>query len=71
MWGYSSAGSCLLYTSSVKENGLPGAGFGDDLTCQGGIDGGKPIPEVYDVIDLCIEKGIAYKADTLEELAAA
>lgn len=57
------------YFQSVKENGLPGAGFGDDLTCQGGIDGGKPIPEVYDVIDLCIEKGIAYKADTLEELA--
>lgn len=57
------------YFKSVQENGLPGAGFGDDLTCQGGIDGGKPIPEVYDVIDLCIEKGIAYKADTLEALA--
>lgn len=28
-----------------------------------------PIPEVYDVINLCIEKGIAYKADTLEDLA--
>lgn len=57
------------YFQSVKTQGLPGAGFGDDLTCQGGIDGGKPIPEVYDIIDLCVEKGIAYKADTLEELA--
>lgn len=59
------------YFQSVKTNGLPGAGFGDDLTAQGGIDGGKPIPEVYDIIDLCVAKGIAYKADTLEELAKA
>lgn len=57
------------YFQSVKENGLPGSGFGDDLTCQGGIDGGVAIPEVYDIIDLCVERGIAYKADTLEELA--
>ncbi len=56
------------FFQSVKTNGLP-VSFSDDLTCQGGIDGGKPIDEVYDVIDLCIEKGIAYKADTLEELA--
>lgn len=53
----------------MQTNGLPGTGFSDDLTCQGGIDGGKPIPELYDVVDLCIEKGIAYKADTIEELA--
>ena len=58
------------YFQSVKENGLPGNGFGDDLTCQGGIDGGKPIHNVYEVIDLCVEKGIAYKANSLEELAA-
>ena len=56
------------FFQSVKENGLP-VSFNDDLTCQGGIDAGRPIPEVYDIIDLCIEKGIAYKADTLEELA--
>ncbi|MEG0569864.1 MAG: FAD-binding protein [Erysipelotrichales bacterium] len=53
----------------MQANGLPGAGFSDDLTCQGGIDGGKPLPELFDVVDLCIEKGIAYKADTIEELA--
>lgn len=51
-----------------KENGFT-TSFNDDLTCQGGIDAGKPIPELFDVVDLCIEKGIAYKADTLEELA--
>lgn len=56
------------FFQSVKTNGLP-VSFNDDLTCQGGIDAGKPIAEVYDIIDLCIEKGIAYKADTLEELA--
>ena len=51
-----------------KENGFT-TSFNDDLTCQGGIDTGKPIPELFDIVDLCIEKGIAYKADTLEELA--
>ena len=51
-----------------KENGFT-TSFNDDLTCQGGIDAGKPIPELFDIVDLCIEKGIAYKADTLEELA--
>ena len=51
-----------------KENGFT-TSFNDDLTCQGGIDAGKPIPELFDVVDLCIEKDIAYKADTLEELA--
>lgn len=56
------------FFQSMKENGLP-MSFSDDLTCQGGIDAGKAIPEVYEIIDLCIEKGIAYKADTLEELA--
>lgn len=51
-----------------KENGFT-TSFNDDLTCQGGIDAGKPIPELFDIVDLCIDKGIAYKADTLEELA--
>lgn len=56
------------FFKSVEANGLP-VSFNDDLTCQGGIDAGKPIPETYELIDLCIEKGIAYKAETLEELA--
>ncbi len=56
------------YFQNVKQSGLP-VSFNDDLTCQGGIDAGKPIDNVYDVIDLCVSKGIAYKADTLEDLA--
>lgn len=56
------------FMTSVVENGLP-VSFIDDLTAQGGIDAGRPIPEVYDIIDFCIENKIAYKADTLEELA--
>ncbi|MFQ8583383.1 MAG: hypothetical protein ACLSA6_13105 [Holdemania massiliensis] len=51
----------------VEKNGLP-VSFGDDLTCQGGIDAGKPLP-VDELINLCVEKGIAYKGDTLEDLA--
>ncbi|MCI9264437.1 MAG: FAD-binding protein [Oscillospiraceae bacterium] len=56
------------FFQSVKAGGLP-VSFNDDLTCQGGIDAGKPIAEVYELIDLCVDRGIAYKADTLEELA--
>ena len=56
------------FFQSVKAEGLP-VSFNDDLTCQGGIDAGKPIAQVYDIIDLCIDRGIAYKADTLTELA--
>ena len=51
----------------VEKNGLP-VSFNDDLTCQGGIDAGKPLP-VDELIDLCVKKGIAVKADTLEDLA--
>ena len=56
------------FFKDVEANGLP-VSFNDDLTCQGDIDAGKAIPETYELIDLCVEKGIAIKADTLEDLA--
>lgn len=28
-----------------------------------------PVPEIYEILDLCAEKGYAFKADTIEELA--
>ena len=34
---------------------------------QGGIPEGQPVPEIKEVIETCIEKGSAYKVDTLEE----
>ena len=39
------------------------------LGYQGGIPANTPIPEAYDVLEDAISQGIAYKADTLEELA--
>lgn len=56
------------FFANVKDKGLP-VGFSDDLTCQGGINAETPIPTVYDVIEKCIEKKIAVKADTIEDLA--
>lgn len=37
---------------------------------QGGYPQGRPVPQVYEVMDKAIEKGYVFKADTLEELAA-
>ncbi len=36
---------------------------------RGDMKAGIPVPELYDVIDKAVAQGIAYKADTLEELA--
>lgn len=37
---------------------------------QGGVPGGMPIPEVYEVIDKLLAQGLICKADTVQALAA-
>ena len=37
---------------------------------QGGFTKDEPRPEMYEAMDACVEEGLAWKADTLEELAA-
>lgn len=52
----------------IQENGfafsgcVPGVG-------NSGYPENMPIPEIFEVLDLCIEKGYVWKADTIEELA--
>lgn len=44
----------------------PAVGF---LGHRGSIPSGTPLPEAYDVLDIAIEKGYVFKADTIEALA--
>lgn len=46
----------------------PAVGF---LGHRGSIPSGTPLPEAYQVLDDAIERGYVFKADTVEELAAA
>lgn len=58
----------------IVSNGLatdvqgPAVGF---LGHRGSIPSGTPLPEAYQVLDDAIERGYVFKADTVEELAAA
>ena len=58
----------------LAANGLPGEPgtyvSGGRYTGQGGYPAGRPIPEIYEVMDYAFDKGLVCKADTLEELAA-
>lgn len=44
----------------------PAVGF---LGHRGSIPSGTPLPEAYDVLDIAIERGFVFKADTIEALA--
>lgn len=44
----------------------PAVGF---LGHRGSIPSGVPLPEAYDVLDIAIDRGYVFKADTIEELA--
>lgn len=52
----------------VKEEGFDTVTVGAFIN-QGGVPTGYPIKELDEVIEAAMEKGICYKADTLEELA--
>ena len=44
----------------------PAVGF---LGHRGSIPSGTPLPEAYDVLDIAIDRGFVFKADTIEALA--
>lgn len=55
--------------ANVAENG-----FGTSMYCtvdtKGAFAAGVPCPEIYNAIDDAVEQGLAFKGDTIEELAA-
>ena len=54
----------------VAENGFTNV-FRTVAYCQqGGLPLNTPTPQIYEAMDACVEQGLAWKADTLEELAA-
>ncbi|MDR1619768.1 MAG: FAD-dependent oxidoreductase [Clostridiales bacterium] len=53
----------------VKNEGFSTVTTGAFIS-QGGVPVGYPVKELDDVIAVAIEKGLCYKADTLEELAS-
>ena len=52
----------------VEQNGFKNVKTSNYLG-QGGVNVGEPMPRLYEVLDTAMAEGIAYKADTLEELA--
>lgn len=52
----------------VAENGFPSCGL-CTVDTKGGYATGVPVPEIYDAIDDAVEQGLAYKGETIEELA--
>ncbi len=74
------AGGPVWYTilgmdqlDNLAENGFAGApgtyARSTKVYGYGGYPNGRPIPQVYEVMEKAIEKGFVFKADTLEELA--
>lgn len=55
--------------ADVAANGFRTAAY-CTVYSRGNMKAGIPVPEIYDLIDVAVELGIAYKADTIEELAA-
>lgn len=54
---------------SITKNGfIKGTSFGTYVS-QGGVPLETPIPETQECLDLCVTEGIAWKGDTLEDLA--
>lgn len=53
----------------IAKNGLNNIPRWEGYCAQGGVPPKMPIPEVYECMDVCVKEGMAWKADTLEELA--
>jgi len=54
---------------NLAKNGFTSIPRWDGYCSLGGVPSGRPLPEIYECLDLCINEGIAWKADTLEGLA--
>jgi uncharacterized protein with FMN-binding domain/succinate dehydrogenase/fumarate reductase flavoprotein subunit len=37
---------------------------------QGGVPAGRPVPEIHDILQTCMDMGFVYKGDTLDEVAS-
>lgn len=55
--------------SRIAEEGFNTVARWDGYCCQGDIPAGVPVPEVYEALGYAIEEGMAFKADTIRELA--
>ncbi|MRX82599.1 FAD-binding protein [Eggerthella sp. HF-4214] len=53
----------------VAREGLNKVGRWEVYQCQGGVPREMPVPEIYDALDACVEEGMAWKADTIADLA--
>ncbi len=53
----------------IAENGLHAISSWDGYNTQGKIAPDQPLPEVYEALDYAVEEEMAWKADTLEDLA--
>ena len=54
---------------NIAKNGLNNIPRWEGYCAQGGVPAKMPIPEVYECMDICVDEGMAWKADTLEGLA--
>ena len=66
---YSIVGNEQLQT--IANEGFVNLGLLDGYNTQGKVPKEVPVPEVYECLDYCVEEGIAFKGDTIAELAGA
>lgn len=55
---------------NLAENGFRNIPVWEGYVTQGGVPEGMPLPEIYECLDACVDEGLAWKADTLKDLAA-
>ena len=53
----------------LREHGFTAISRWDGYCSQGGVPAGRPLPEIDECLQLCIDEGMAWKADSIEELA--
>ncbi len=54
----------------IAANGFVSIPRWEGYCAQGGVPNGMPLPEIYECLDQAIAEGMAWKADTLEDLCA-
>ena len=55
--------------STIANEGFVNLGMLDGYNSQGKLPRETPVPEVYECLDYCVEEGIAFKGDSIAELA--
>lgn len=53
----------------IAKNGLNNIPRWEGYCAQGGVPKDLPLPEVYECLDVCVDEGMAWKADTIADLA--